>query len=134
MSLEELKSQFLVDDEVPNEKLEQLISRALHHCVVRKKGTVDIKTNLPGKQLVKLALAARLLASKLDESVNGDVTVEELSEFTGLPKDQAAARAKDCLDEKFAERSARGSYKARLLKLEEFLNGLPQSVGGQRAS
>jgi hypothetical protein len=82
------------------------------------------RSDLPGKQQVKLVLAARLLASKLDDAILGEVTVEQLSEYTGLPKDQAAARAKECMDERFADRSARGSYKARPLKVEEFLDGL----------
>jgi hypothetical protein len=99
------------------------ISRALPHCVVDKKGFVHIKDhNRPGRDQVKLVLAGRLLASKLDDAVISDVTVEQLAEYTGLPKNQAAARAKECLDEKFAERSARGSYRARVNKIEEFLD------------
>ena len=41
MSLDELKKQFLVDDEVGTGRLEQLRSKALPHCVVDKKGTVS---------------------------------------------------------------------------------------------
>jgi len=125
MTLDELRSQFVIDDDVKSEKLEALIHKALPHCVVRKNGSVEIRrSDLPGKQQVKLVLAARLLASKLDEAILGEVTVEHLSEYTGLPKGQAAARAKECMDERFADRSARGSYKARPLKVEEFLDGL----------
>ncbi len=39
MTLEQLREQFLVDDDVPNEKLEQLIEKALPYCVVRKNGS-----------------------------------------------------------------------------------------------
>lgn len=125
MNLDDLRNQFVVDDDVKSEKLAELIQKALPHCVVRKNGTVELKrSDLSGKQAVKLVLAARLLASKLDEAIVGEVTVEQLSEYTGLPKDQASARSKECLDERFAERSSRGSYKARPLKAEEFLNGL----------
>lgn len=125
MSLEELKEQFLIDDEIRAERLEHLIAKALPHCVVDRKGTVHIKNvNRSGKEQVKLVLGARLVASKLDEAVSGEVSVEQISEYTGLPKNQAAARAKECLDEKFADRSARGSYKARLNKIEEFLNSI----------
>jgi hypothetical protein len=125
MSLEELKEQFLVDDEIRTDRLEQLVRKALPHCVVDKKGAVHIKdVGRSGKEQVKLALAGRLVASKLDEAVSGEVTVEQLAEYTGLPKNQAAARAKECLDEKFADRSSRGSYKARVNKVEEFLNSL----------
>jgi len=126
MELDKLKEQFLVDDDdVHTERLEQLIRKALPHCVVDRKGTVHLKgPDRSGKDQVKLVLAGRLVASKLDEVVSGDVSVEQLAEYTGLPKNQAAARAKECLDEKFAQRSARGSYKARANKVEEFLNAL----------
>jgi hypothetical protein len=128
MSLDDLRSQFVIDDDVRSEKLEALIQKALPYCVVRKNGSVEIKrSDLRGRQAVKLALTARLLASKVHDTVACDVTVEQLAEYTGLPKDQAAARAKECLDEHFAERSARGSYKARLLKAEEFLDFLGQT-------
>jgi hypothetical protein len=135
MSLDELKKQFLVDDEVGTGRLEQLLSKALPHCVVDKKGTVHLKSaDLSGKEQVKLVLAGRLIASKLEAQVSGEVTVDQLAEYTGLPKNQAAARAKECLDEKFAERSVRGSYKARVHKLEQFLDGLPPAKNTQRAS
>ena len=125
MSLEDLKEQFLVEDEIRTERLEQLIRKALPHCVVDKKGVVHIKdARRSGKEQVKLALAGRLVASKLDDAVSEDVTVEQLAEYTGLPKNQAAARAKECLDEKFADRSSRGTYKARVNKTEEFLDSL----------
>jgi hypothetical protein len=132
MGLDELKEQFLVDDEIRTERLEQLIRKALPHCVVDKKGAVHLKSpDHSGKEQVKLVLAGRLVASKLDEGVSSDVTVEQLAEYTGLPKNQAAARAKECLDEKFADRSARGSYKARVNKVEEFLNALPPVGSGK---
>jgi hypothetical protein len=132
MSLDDLRSQFVVDDSVRSEKLETLIQKALPSCVVRKNGSVEIKrADLSGKQSVKLVLSARLLASKLDEAIVGEVTVEQLAEYSGLPKDQAAARAKECLDERFCERSSRGSYKARLIKVEEFLDGLGQHRGAK---
>jgi hypothetical protein len=79
-------------------------------------------------------MAALLLASKLYDTVVSDVTVEQVAEYTGLPKDQAAARAKECLDERFVERSARGSYRARSLKVEEFLDSLGQTRGAKVAS
>ena len=132
---QQLKEQFLVEDDVQNEKLEQLIQKALPYCTVRKNGTVEVKrSDFSGKQQIKLVLSARFIASKLDESIVGDVTVEQLSEYTGVPKDQAAARAKECLDERFAERSSRGSYKARPLKIEEFLDSLSPAKDTKRAS
>ena len=135
MDLDELKKQFLVDDEVVTEKLEQLLRKVLPHCVVDKKGAVHLKSSaLSGKEQIRLVLAGRLIASKLDPEVSGEVTVDQLHEYTGLPKNQAAARAKECIDDKFAERSVRGSYRARMHKLEQFLDRLPAAETTQRAS
>jgi hypothetical protein len=128
MDLAKLRSEFLVDDDVSTEKLSSLIESLLPHCVVSKKGKVEIKqTDLSGRQLVKLVLVARLVAHKLDESVGDEVNAEELAESTGLPKNQATARAKECVDEDFAERSARGNYRARPRKVDAFLSELAGS-------
>jgi hypothetical protein len=127
MDLRELKERFIVDDDVQGERLAHLAEKALNHCVVRKNGSVEISSRLAGKDQVKLVLSARLIASKLEESLSSEVTIDQISEYTGLPKNQAAARAKECLDERFAERSQRGSYKARSFKVEEFLDTLARS-------
>ncbi len=134
MSLDDLRGQFVVDDDVRNEKLEELINRMLPHCVVRKNGSVELKrSGLAGKQRVKLVLAARLLASKLDDAIAEEVAVEQISDYTGLPKDQAAARAKECLDRNGSLSEAPGcSYKARILKVEEFLSGLAEAHNFKR--
>ena len=128
MNFEELKEQFLVDDQIVRDRLERLMEKALPHCAVHKNGTVEVRrSDLSGKDQVKVVLSARLIASKLDESLSSDVTVDQIAEYTGLPKNQATARAKECLDEKFAERTARGSYKARVRKVEEFFEELGQT-------
>ncbi len=128
MNLEELKEKFIVDDELPNERLARLAEKALGHCVVHKNGSVELSdSRLSGKDQVRLVLSARLIASKLDTSLSDEVTVEQIAEYTGLPKNQAAARAKECLDERFAERASRGSYKARPPKVQEFLDGLSRA-------
>ncbi len=130
MSLERLREEFLVDSDLGEKQLEVLVRKILPYCLVSKDGFVELKrANLSGKEQVKLVLAARLIASKLDKAVRGDLTAEELSEQTGLPKNQAAARAKESFDEKFAERSARGSYRARQHKIDAFLDGLSRNTG-----
>jgi hypothetical protein len=123
MNLSELSGQFLIDDEIGAERLGLLLQRLLKFCIVRKDGGVEIVgQGFSGKTLVKMVLSARLVASKLQGSnVSGEVTAEEISQFTGLPKDQVTARSKECVDERFAERTSRGSYKARQHKLDEFL-------------
>jgi len=135
MDFAELKDRFLVDENLQTERLAKLVERAVNYCVVHKDGTVELKdSRLPGRDQVKLVLSARLIASRLEKSVPDDVTVEQLAEYTGLPKNQAAARAKDCVDERFAERTGRGAYKARPLKVEEFLGTLSSQKVSRSAS
>ena len=105
MNLEELKEKFIVDDELQNERLARLAEKALGHCVVHKNGSVELSdSRLSGKDQVRLVLSARLIASKLDTSLSDEVTVEQIAEYTGLPKNQAAARAKECLDGRIARK------------------------------
>jgi hypothetical protein len=135
MNIDELKQQFLVDGDIQNDRLAQMVEKALEHCVVHKSGTVEVRNRLlAGKDQVKLVLSARLLASKLDDSLSDDVTVEQIAESTGLPKNQVAARAKDCMDERFAERTTRGSYRARALKIDKFLETLSKTKASRSAS
>jgi Fic family protein len=126
MDLEKLKAQFLIDGEIGADRLARLIERLLPHCVVRKDGTVDIfAERLSGKEQIKLVLVARFVASKIGGStVAAELSADEISRFIGLPKNQAAARAKELVDEGFAERSARGSYRARHHKLDGFAKEL----------
>jgi hypothetical protein len=133
MDLKKLTDKFLVDDNMTPDKLGEQIEKLLTYCIVRKNGTVDILAGeFSGKDLVKLVLSARLLASKIVESpVSSEVTAEEIAEFTGLPKNQAVARAKEIVDEKFAERNTRGSYKARPHKVDRFIAELPLGKGSK---
>jgi sulfur carrier protein ThiS len=126
MNLGILSKQFLVDDDASPEEWGRLIEKLLPHCVVRKNGTVEIKNGrLSARLLAKLVLSARLVASKVNgSSVKSDVTVGEIADFTGIPKNQSKARAKELVDEHFAERTARGSYRARRNKIDVFLDGL----------
>ena len=135
MDLKKLSDQFLVDDETGPEKLGEMIQKLLPYCVVRKNGTVDIiGGSFSGKALVKLILSARLVASKLAESsVSAEVTAEEIAAYTGLPKNQAAARAKEVVDERFAERSSRGSYKTKMHKIANFLGELSVRAASKEA-
>jgi hypothetical protein len=134
MDLKELAERFLVNDEATPERLGDLIRKLLPNCVVHKSGAVEIsRRNASGKDLVRIVLSARLVASKLDgASVSSEVTTKEIAQYTGLPKDQASARAKEIVDEGFADRTAKGSYKARLHKVEMFLRQLTEIVDSEK--
>jgi hypothetical protein len=121
--LEKLKQEFLISDDVAKVQLEQLLTKALPLCAVDQKGRVHFKsTDLSSKNKVALALAARRLASELDEKFPATLSVAELSDSTGLSHAQVRARASELIRERFAESPSRGTFKALPHKLEHFLN------------
>ena len=125
MSIEELKSKFIVDDDVVAERLEQILQKALQHCVVDKKGNVHINnTKMSATNKVKLVLAARRLASQLDESIPANVSPAEIAANTGMAQNIARARLSESVNAKFAESSERGAFRAIPHKIEAFLDEL----------
>lgn len=125
MSIEELKKQFIVDDDMLKARLEPIVTKALIHCRIDKKGQVLITdAKLSGKEQVRLTLAARAIGSQMDPTVSAEVSVVEIAKFTGLPANQVRARGKDAIEDKFAESPRAGVYRAMPHKIEAFLDTL----------
>jgi predicted flavoprotein YhiN len=125
MTIEELKKQFIVDEDVLKARLEPIVAKALVHCRLDKNGQVLITdTGLSGKEQVKLALAARAIGSQMDSGISPDVSVAEISRFTGLPGNQVRARGKDAIEDRFAQSPKTGVYRALPHKVEAFLDSL----------
>jgi hypothetical protein len=124
-SIDELKKQFIVDETELKSRLEPVLEKALTHCRIGKDGHVEIRsTRLSGKDQVKLTLAARAIGSEVDSTISPEVSVLEISKFTGLPTNQVRARGKDAIEEKFAQSPRSGIYRALPHKIEPFLDGL----------
>lgn len=129
MSLEELKKQFIVDEDVLRARLEPIVSKALSHCRIDKNGQVLITdAKLSGKNQVKLALAARTIAAQLDSRISSEVTAVELAKFTGLPANQVRARGNDAINDKFARSPKAGVYQAIPYKIEPFLDEISRPL------
>ncbi len=125
MSLDELRKSFIVDEDILRAQLEPLVARATQHCVVGKNGQVHIKDNkLAGARQVMLVLAARAIASRLETEIAAEVTVAEISRFTGIPGNQVRARGKDLIQARLAESLSRGVYRALFHKIDGFLDEL----------
>ncbi|HTU32670.1 MAG TPA: hypothetical protein VMF66_02585 [Candidatus Acidoferrum sp.] len=125
MSIEELRKQFIVDEDVLKTRLEPIITKALLHCKIGRTGEVIItNTSLSSKSKVGLTLVARLLGSELDQSIPPDVTVREIFKSTGLPDNQIRARAKELVADKIAVSPAPGTFRALPYKVEGFLDQL----------
>jgi hypothetical protein len=128
MSLEELRKSFIVDEDDLRAQLEPMVAKATKHCLVGKNGQVHIKDNkLTAARQVMLVLAARAVASRLEAEIAAEVTVAEISRFTGIPDNQVRARGKDLMKARLVESPARGVYRAMFHKVDAFLDELSDS-------
>ena len=133
MSIEDLKKQFIIDDDALKSRLEPIIPKVLTHCVIDRKGLVHVTTRgLPARSQVMLTLSARAIGSELDPSISATVPIRDISLSTGLPEDQIRARARDLIEDKSASSPEQGHYRAAFHKIEAFLDELPNSSGVNR--
>jgi hypothetical protein len=129
MSLEILKKQFIVDEDALKARLEAIVAKALKHCRIDKNGQVLItEPSMSNRHQVMLTIAARAVAAQLDSQIAAEVTVAEISKYTGLPANQVRARAKDAIRTKFAESPRAGVYRAIPIKIEAFLDSISASA------
>jgi len=134
MSIEELRTQFVVEGDVLKMRLEPIVTKAMQHCKIDRNGQVMISNaNLSSKQQVILILVARAIASQLDTAISAEVTVSEIHKYTGLPENQVRARGNEALKEKLAESPKPGSYKAIAYKVEAFIDNLPAPADKKKA-
>src|ERR1700722_10127006 len=125
MSIEDLKKKFIVDDDVLKNRLEEIATKALEHCVVDKKGNVHFNgSNLSAREKLSLILAARAIASQMDETIKSDVSMAELTLISGLPEKQITARIAELTKDKLVTSSKKGIYSAVPHKVEALLNSV----------
>lgn len=128
MSIEDLKKKFIVDDDVLRNRLEEIATKALQLCVLDKKGSVHFNNSKLGpRDKLRLTLAARAIASQLDETVSREVSVAELAANSGLPENQVRARAAELVKERFITSPKKGTYAAVAHKVEALLDSVTKS-------
>jgi len=128
MSIEDLKKKFIVDDDVLKNRLEEIATKALEHCVVDKKGNVHFNSsNLSAREKLSLILAARAIASQMDETIKSDVSMAELTLSSGLPEKQITARIAELAKDKLVASSKKGIYSAVPHKVEALLNSVKKA-------
>jgi ATP-dependent protease HslVU (ClpYQ) ATPase subunit len=109
----ELRKRFILDEDAASERIERLVAELCEWCVVESKGRVIIKRDdLASRERVRLVLAARWLASQLDDTIQAEVSVAELEASTGLPRDQLRARLSELARSRFTTVASRGVYVA----------------------
>lgn len=128
MSIEELKKKFIVDDDALKSRLEAIATKAVEQCAVDKKGNVHFNNpKLNPREKLRLTLAARAIASQLDSTISGEVSVAELSANSGLPKDQVYARAAELVKQKSVISPKKGFYAAVAHKVESLIDSVAKS-------
>jgi hypothetical protein len=128
MSIEDLKKKFIVDDDVLKDRLEDIATKALEHCVVDKKGNVHFNSsNLSAREKLSLILAARAIASQMEETIKSDVSMAELTLNSGLPEKQITARIAELAKDKLVASSKKGIYSAVPHKVEALLNSVKRA-------
>lgn|GEM_PF-4479561 len=126
MSIEELKKRFIVDDDALKSRLEAIATKALDRCVLDTKGNVHFNNpKLNPREKLRLTLAARAIGAQMDSKFKAEVSVEELSVNSGLPKDQVYARAGELVKQKLATSPKRGYYAAIPYKVEALIDSVP---------
>ena len=127
MQRDELKRKFIIDENELKARLDTLVAKATRHCRIDNKGRVYFeKKKLTGKDKIKLALAARAIASELDSKFSPDITISELAQYVGLPENQVRARCTEIVAEHYADSPARGVFRAVFGKIEMTLDSISQ--------
>jgi hypothetical protein len=128
MSIEDLKKKFIVDDDVLKNRLEEIATKALQLCVLDKKGNVHFNNSkLSPREKLRLTLAARAIASQLDETLSGEVSVADLAANSGLPENQVRARAAELAKAKFVSSPKKRFFVAVPHKVEALLDSVVKS-------
>jgi hypothetical protein len=128
MGIEELKREFLVDEDVLKVRLEPLVRKALQHGKIDKQGQVLITNeSLSAKDRIMFALAARAIGTELEPAISASVSAAELVKYTGLPANQVRARCTELVESRLVESPERGVYRVVPHKIEAFLDGLSSS-------
>jgi hypothetical protein len=128
--MENLRKRFIVEENLEEKKITEYVERVLPFCKVTKNGAIWLGerpvTNL---EKVKIALVARFLANRIEQSIPSEITANELSNSLEIPQDQIRARLKDVRDSKFAFSSENGKHKVRPSEIGKFLDELERKYG-----
>ena len=122
---EDLKKKFIVDETYERERLKNDVERLLRHCRITRQGRVIITSGkLTAKEKIGLVISARFIANKLQKSIPENVTAEELSKYTYIPKPGVSRRTAELVNEAFVFRPEPATYRANPARIDEFLDTL----------
>lgn len=124
---DDVRSQFIVDENIGQQNVEALAKRALQFGRVTRTGgvVIDVQGLTKGDQL-KLILVIRYIANRLDESISRTVRPTELVSTLGQRMEAVGAGLSKLNADGFAKREDVGEYSVHSYKVESFLSDLEE--------
>ncbi|MBP9669563.1 MAG: hypothetical protein KBE09_04725 [Candidatus Pacebacteria bacterium] len=120
---DDIKSQFIVGDEVDQNSIHELAKRTLKYGRVTKGGNVVIdNTRLSKDDTLKLCLVIRFIANALDESISQSVRPVELTNALHERVESVGSRLSRLAKESFVRKTGYGQYSILPYKVEPFLD------------
>lgn len=120
---DDIKSQFIVGDEVDQNSIHRLAKRTLKYGRVTKGGNVVIdNTHLSKDDTLKLCLVIRYIANALDESISQIVRPVELTDALHERTESVGSRLSRLAKESFVRKIGYGQYSIFAYKVEPFLD------------
>lgn len=122
---DDIKSQFIVDDNVDKNSVEKLAKRTLKYGrVTREGGVVLDSSDLSKDDVLKLALVIRYIANAFDESIPQSVRPVELTSTLQERVESVGSRLSKLAKESFVKKTGYGQYSVFPYKIESFLDAL----------
>ncbi len=120
---DDIKSQFIVGDEVDTNSIHRLAKKALKHGRVTKGGNVVVdNARLSKDDTLKLCLVIRYIANALDESISQSVRPVELTDALHERVESVGSRLSRLAKENFVRKTGYGQYSVFPYKVEPFLD------------
>lgn|GEM_PF-1718537 len=136
--LKELAKEFILEDDIEQENIQLLVSDILKFCKIDKRGYVVItEKKLKTQDKIMLILSARYLASKLQEKINSEITIDEKvsnKELVDMLKEKdmiIGARLRDLREGRVVEQISRGVHRVCAHAIEGFLGKLEEGKNGK---
>jgi hypothetical protein len=127
---ENLKNSFFVDENPDDKKVEEYTKKIMPYCRPNKQGApVFSNQDIKSLDRIKAFLVVRYIANHWETSIPREIVLDEFVNLLDIPKTQVIARLKDIRDEKFADVTDSGSYRAKPNKIPEFLDRLDAKYG-----
>ena len=125
MSEDDIRNQFIIQEDVGRLNAESLARRALRFGRITKDGHVIIENqNLSKGDQLKLALLIRYIGNQLDESIRRSVRPSELTQTLGQRLEAIGSLLSKLAFEGFAKKEGPGEYSIFPYKIEVFLSHL----------